>query len=231
MCFRITPETLSFMDMDYIFLLYLFHSFQLCFIFHSVCKKQTLHFLLHISRIRDFFVNSVSYFHAFVLYFLIFKFDISICVSYFYGPTRTFDKVISNLTFHNRGARLQLTSRSSNRFYWIQIQFNCCQNVNANYQLWAENSHNCKSTFVNCISPSLPIVFLKVYHPYFSQLTNCSIPKRLAFIFLSIFQSLSIAWIKVFQLKSNWTFCQLWTLSSTEFTITSLMPRRFETAF
>ena len=191
-------------------------------------KKQTTELVFFPLSNLNF---SLTLFHSFMLLFYIFMFGISICVSYFYGPTRTFDKVISNLTFHNRGARLQLTSRSSNRFYWIQIQFNCCQNVNANYQLWAENSHNCKSTFVNCISPSLPIVFLKVYHPYFSQLTNCSIPKRLAFIFLSIFQSLSIAWIKVFQLKSNWTFCQLWTLSSTEFTITSLMPRRFETAF
>ena len=57
----------------------------------------------------------------------------------------------------------------------------------------------------------LSIVFLKVYHPYFSQLTNRSIQRRLAFIFLSIFRSLSIAWIKVYQLKSNWTCCQLWT--------------------
>ena len=45
------------------------------------------------------------------------------CVSYFYGATGTFDKLWCNLTFHNREG-LQLTSRSSNRFYWIQIQLN-----------------------------------------------------------------------------------------------------------
>ena len=37
------------------------------------------------------------------------------------AKTGTFDKVYSNFTFHNRGG-LQLASRSSNRFYWIQIQ-------------------------------------------------------------------------------------------------------------
>ena len=60
-------------------------------------NNKTCFFLLSILNL------SLTLFHSFMLLFYIFMFGISICVSYFYGPTRTFDKVISNLTFHNRG--------------------------------------------------------------------------------------------------------------------------------
>ena len=49
-------------------------------------------------------------------------FYINLCIIFHSrARTGTFDKVYSNFTFHNRGG-LQLASRSSNRFYWIQIQ-------------------------------------------------------------------------------------------------------------
>ena len=86
--------------------------------------QQTLHFILHTSLLYySFKLKSVSYFPAFVWNFCIFIQYFFTCVSYFYGATGTFDKLWCNLTFHNRGG-LQLTSRSSNRFYWIQIQLN-----------------------------------------------------------------------------------------------------------
>ena len=174
----------------------MFHSFQLCFIFHSVCKK-TLHFLLHISRIRDFFVNSVSYFHAFVWHFLIFKFDISICVSYFYGATGTFDKVSSNLTFGNRGGS-QLTSRSSNRFYSIQIQLNLLPEC------------KCQLSTLSTEFTQLPEYICQLYFSMFIFWISLSFP--IAFIicnfFNRIFQSLSIVFHTGYQFKSDWSCCQ-----------------------
>ena len=176
------------------------HSFQLCFIFHSVCKKRTLHFLLHITRIRNLFVNSVWYFHAFVWYFLIFKFDISICVSYFYGATGTFDKVSSNLTFGNRGGS-QLTSRNSNRFYSIQIQLNllpeckCQLPTTLSTEFTQLQEYICQlnfSMFIFWISLGLLIAFLKIYH--------------LDFFFNWIYQSLSFVFHTVYQFTSNWDF-------------------------